>query len=937
MAASITGVVIESFLHCKYKAALKLCGEAGQPSAFDVFERECRAHALVRFGETLGARALRDVAVSRSVLARGAEAIICGRLDGSDVRMQFDGLRRSDGPSSLGAFHYEPVLVLAREKVTTGDKLLLGVQALLLEEVQGRQPGTGRIVHGSNGKQSRVSLPLARAESVLAEVRRLEAAAPKMVLNDHCQACEFQARCLAQAQRDDDISLLRGLGEKEIRNYHRRGIFTVTQLSRDFRLRRGNGQQVRPRRYPSLQAMAIRDKKILILGAPQMPDGPVRIYLDLEGDPDRDFVYLLGMTVKGNGLQEQHSFWADTKEEEGRLLEQFARVVARHDDYVVFHYGSYETAFFRRMARQDGELCQRILARCFNVLSVVYHNVYFPTLSNGLKEVGQFLGYSWSSPDASGLQSLVWRRSWDDSGDPRLRETLLAYNRDDCAALKRVTEFVRESLSRERSASSVPGGPEVANVEDLSAAARKADWNRRSPFFPHFNFINECAYFDYQRDRVFVRTNRTLDRLRKKAKPHKRRTYRINRTIEIRLQHCPVCHRLLRKLRDRMRYKLLLDLRVTPGGIARSVTRYSAAVFLCGKCKTRTRPEPFRRLAKHGLSLRSWAVYQYVVHRTSIDRLSKMFAELFGLRVHSIDVTEFKELAAGYYEPTYRAILARLLSGPLVVYVYRPNREGKFLKEMFQDFKGVLVTDFYGAYESLDCRKQKCLVHLMRDLNHDLLRSPFDDEFKSLVAHFAALLKDIVTTIDRRGLKRHWLAKHRTQVAAFFRHLESGPYTSEVAEAYRSRFLRHRDTLFTFLEYEGVPWNNSNAEHAIRRFAYYREVTAALLNEASLTQYLVLLSIQQTCKSRGVGFLPFLLSGQTDLEAYARSPRNRKPSDEPPTYPDWFIESRRKRRNAAKKPGAASPHADDATGRADQVGDTAKQDHRVGRGSGSPG
>jgi hypothetical protein len=174
-------------------------------------------------------------------------------------------------------------------------------------------------------------------------------------------------------------------------------------------------------------------------------------------------------------------------------------------------------------------------------------------------------------------------------------------------------------------------------------------------------------------------------------------------------------------------------------------------------------------------------------------------------------------------------------------------------------------------------------------------------------------------------------------VAAFFGHLGSGPYTSEVAETYRNRFLRHRDTLFTFLEYDGVPWNNSNAEHAIRRFAYYREATVAMLNEAGLTQYLVLLSIQQTCKSRGVGFLPFLLSGETDLEAFARSPRARRPSDEPATYPNWFIESRRKRRNAVKKPEAESPRPGDATGRAEQVGDTAKQDQSDGRGSGSPG
>jgi predicted RecB family nuclease len=63
--------------------------------------------------------------------------------------------------------------------------------------------------------------------------------------------------------------------------------------------------------------MAVRDKKVLVLGAPQLPDSRVRIYLDLEGDPDRDFVYLLGMLVAGNGSEEQHSFWVDTKADGG--------------------------------------------------------------------------------------------------------------------------------------------------------------------------------------------------------------------------------------------------------------------------------------------------------------------------------------------------------------------------------------------------------------------------------------------------------------------------------------------------------------------------------------------------------------------------------------------------------------------------------------------
>jgi hypothetical protein len=57
-----------------------------------------------------------------------------------------------------------------------------------------------------------------------------------------------------------------------------------------------------------------------------------------------------------------------------------------------------------------------------------------------------------------------------------------------------------------------------------------------------------------------------------------------------------------------------------------------------------------------------------------------------------------------------------------------------------------------------------------------------------------------------------------------------------------------------------VPWNNNNAEHAVKAFAYYREVADGLLTEESVTSYLTLLSIQQTCAYKGVSFLKFLVS-----------------------------------------------------------------------------
>ena len=59
---------------------------------------------------------------------------------------------------------------------------------------------------------------------------------------------------------------------------------------------------------------------------------------------------------------------------------------------------------------------------------------------------------------------------------------------------------------------------------------------------------------------------------------------------------------------------------------------------------------------------------------------------------------------------------------------------------MLKNFTGVLVSDFFSAYDSVDCSQQKCLIHLMRDLNDDVLKHPYDEALKAIVRDFAALL-----------------------------------------------------------------------------------------------------------------------------------------------------------------------------------------------------
>jgi predicted RecB family nuclease len=135
----------------------------------------------------------------------------------------------------------------------------------------------------------------------------------------------------------------------------------------------------------------------------------VRVYLDVEGNPEAGFDYLVGLIVVADDQEQRFSFWADSREQERQLFEQFLSVVGRYDDYLVFVYGGYERAFLKRMRKQAKKKApvDRVLKSLVNVLSLVYAHFYFPTYSNGLKEVGACLGCSWSDPDASGIQSLV--------------------------------------------------------------------------------------------------------------------------------------------------------------------------------------------------------------------------------------------------------------------------------------------------------------------------------------------------------------------------------------------------------------------------------------------------------------------------------------------------------------------------------------------------
>lgn len=935
MPSRITNDILESYLRCKTKAHLKLSGRPEKVSDYENMLAALRSEVRLQALYTIlrkHADVLRNVVLTTEILSQESSYILDGTFEDDQFHLCLDGLKKQKGHSKLGDFHYLPVLFSEEEKVRKEQRLLLDLYGLLLAKVQGTRPETGIVWHGRQAKASRIRLnsDVRKTEKLLRNLKEFagETEAPTLMLNDHCQVCCFQNQCHQEALQQDNLSLLRNMGEKEISKWNRRGIFTVTQLSCTFRPRKKT-QKLRKNHYmhqSALKALAIREKKVFVYGPVDLPQSYVQMFLDLEGDLEARFVYLIGLLVIKDGCEKRYSFWANEPSDEEKIITQFLDVVKEHADFSLFCYGSYELKFLRRAQNSfpDQPIIEKLLANSCNVLSLIYSHVYFPTYSNSLKDVGRHLGCQWSENVESGITSVVWRNRWERSQNTADQQRLIQYNLEDCLALRTVTAVlydVAQFDSKEEDGGASSDKPEVSKVEDMEPQSNRREWCSATFAIPDLKFINERAYFDYQREKVYIRTQKNTKQTNKKKRTHKK-TVKPTEDIEISADSCPVCHGTkLTRTQDKRLARLAYDLVIRENGIRRRVIRHWTSWHHCGLCGERFLPQKYRGLAETFHGLNSWVIYQLVRHRVSYKGIGEMLKDFFGLQMFPAGFWEIKSHAAQQYQETLELLWNQLMSGSVlhvdetevklrdsrkgyvwvftnleeVVFMFRESREGSFLQELLQGFQGVLVTDFYSAYDSLDCAQQKCLIHLIRDMNEDLKRSPWDEEFKSVVGEFGKLLRTIVSTIDERGLKRRHLNKHRTDVDRFYRWLSRKSCQSELAEHYQQRLTKYRDKLFTFLERDGIPWNNNNAEHAIKQFAKYRRDVDGQYTQRSLPEYLLLLSLRLTCKYKGVSFLKFLLSQQQDIDQFRKQQRKKPPLPHCEQIPDGCASYRRDR------------------------------------------
>jgi predicted RecB family nuclease len=921
----ITSDLFDAFLKCPTKCYLRSTGQTGAGNAYAEWVREQNdAHRkeamqrLVTLAEGEVAVTTPDAANLKTVTWRLALDL---PLETETMASRLHAVERVPSEGRGRPAQFVPVRFTFFNKLSKDDRLLVAFDALVLSEVLGREVSVGKIIHGDDHATLKV-----KVTSLSGTVRKLTGkmsamlaagSPPDLVLNRHCGECEFRDGCRQKALEKDDLSLLGGMSAKERQKLRSKGIFTVTQLSYTFRPRRRPKRQrdKREKYHHSLKALAIREKKIHIVGSPELKIEGTPVYLDVEGLPDRDFYYLIGVRVGDGESAVQHSLWAESVEEEGRIWREFVAIVEAVEKPVLIHYGSYETTYLKRMCEMyaaplEGSLAEKAIESSQNLLSVVFAQVYFPTFGNGLKDVAGFLGFKWSEPNPSGLNTIVWRTNWQDGGWPEAREKIMAYNTQDCSALAIVTHAVSQLCN-----SAEASGSEAIPVVHTEHLPKETMWPRFVSPIPEFEQLNKAARWDYQHDRIYTRMTPALRKPRAGNKPKKGwRNLRPSRTIRSPVQSlCPICSKKGTR-RDCVGRRVLHDLHLTRGGVRRKIIEYEYTLFRCPSCKlSYGYPKEFLPGRRFGRNLLAYLIYHVVELCIPMRTVRRSVNRFLGLELQPGVIRALKTAAAAAYEKTRSEILEKLAKGSLVqvdetrasikgktgyvwvfaslsdvAYVYSDSREGQVVQRILNGFHGVLVSDFFSAYDAIPCPQQKCLLHLIRDLNDEVLNQPYDEELKAVVRGFAEVLQGAVATVDRFGLKKRFLRKHRTCVERFYRRINKANYTSGAAKKCVERLEKNRDKLFTFLDYDGVPWNNNNAEHAIKAFAGLRDIMEGSWTAKSIDQDLVLLSICETCRWMGVDFLDFLRSGEKDIHAFAESRRRRRrpsPNNEPKALP----------------------------------------------------
>jgi transposase len=170
-------------------------------------------------------------------------------------------------------------------------------------------------------------------------------------------------------------------------------------------------------------------------------------------------------------------------------------------------------------------------------------------------------------------------------------------------------------------------------------------------------------------------------------------------------------------------------------------------------------------------------------------------------------------------------------------------------------YNGVLISDFLSAYNKISAKsKQRCLVHIKRDLDKVRLYWHDDPEVLRYIKRLKEIFEDAVA-LGEEYKNRRWdksYCARRENLKSSLKDFAFPNPNKRILKRFAKRLERHKDELLTFLYEKDVDYHNNHAEQQIRPDVIFRKITFGNRSDNGAQYHSVIMSILQTAKLNGI-------------------------------------------------------------------------------------
>ncbi len=360
-----------------------------------------------------------------------------------------DFLERVQGSSLFGNYYYVACDVKRSRSIKPEYKLQGCFYADILALIQKTKPVQGYIMN-SKGEIHAYMLVEAENDYRLSKdaiLRILDGEEEPHFLTSDCKQSPWFSACKTDAVSCDDISRINRIWRSEVDALRAAGFTTLTTFAQTHPdLIFGKVSHITRERisFLHMQARALCTGEVTVVRPVDLPPSYQCLVVDIESDPLRDADYLFGVLVVEGDKAQYHAFLAKDPKNEQQAWEEFIAFIRSYIGYPLYHYGWSEQDTFRKLGEKyhtDPEVLSLLADQGVDLLVRLRDSIIFPLSFYSLKDIAQYLDFSWRHEDASGLNSVLWYERWLTQHDESALRDVIMYNEDDVRATLHVLRW----------------------------------------------------------------------------------------------------------------------------------------------------------------------------------------------------------------------------------------------------------------------------------------------------------------------------------------------------------------------------------------------------------------------------------------------------------------------------------------------------------------